>query len=720
MKAPSWPRNPLRASRLWVRLALGFGTLVALMLVVVALAIVQFRALAQQAERLTQRDLQRMLLVQEIHQHAQGHGNAMARLLSASREERETIYPVLDAEYAAIERLLEQLATRLADADSSHLLDAVAQRGRAYREVFALVGEAIESDEAAQARAQFGDAGRRALKALTDAADKLLAHEQQALRDRQARTQAEMRRSEWLLAALAGVALLMSALFLWRTTTSVARPLGRVEAAAHRIAEGNYDTTVEVRSHDELGRVAMAINAMSAAVAAREAQIERLAFSDPLTGMHNRTKLRQLFHGESTGSLAVILMDVARLRMVNEVLGFDTGDALLARVAERLQQLTAAHEGPAAQPASAHSLVLARLAGGVFAVLWAGQERAAVERLRERIDAALATPVLIDGHEVDVQLVYGLAQRDTGAGTGGGIDFDDLLRSAEAALGQAKQNKVLWTWHVPVDHSVRARQLSLLSDLNAAVAAGELEMWLQPKQCLRNGRMLGMEALVRWRHAVRGYVSPAEFIPFIERAGHIGVVTQAMVGAALARLASWRQKHPDLSIAVNVSALDIQDMGFVHKVQQLAQRHGAPLERLRLEITESSVMDDADRVLPVLHALRGIGVQLSIDDFGTGYSSLAYLQRLPVDELKIDRSFVANADRSGEAQSLLRTIIELGHSLKMCVTAEGIERPEERALLAQLGCDMAQGYLISRPLDPQGAERFVAGLEPAKQVAVPA
>ena len=277
----------------------------------------------------------------------------------------------------------------------------------------------------------------------------------------------------------------------------------------------------------------------------------------------------------------------------------------------------------------------------------------------------------------------------------------------ELSLGEAKRQKLRWVWHAAVDDESRARQLSLLSDLRRAARDGQLEMWFQPKQCLRSRRILGMEGLVRWRHPQRGFVSPAEFIAFAERTGHIGIVTTAMLEAGLGKLAALASSHPELSLAVNVSALDVRDAEFASRVEQIAARHHAPLSRLRLEITESSVMEDADRVLPVLHALRARGIQLSIDDFGTGYSSLAYLQRLPVSELKIDRSFVAGADRSAEASALLQTIVELGHSLKMIVTAEGVERTEEQDLLIELGCDQAQGYLISRPLAPDAARQYI-------------
>jgi EAL domain-containing protein (putative c-di-GMP-specific phosphodiesterase class I) len=328
-----------------------------------------------------------------------------------------------------------------------------------------------------------------------------------------------------------------------------------------------------------------------------------------------------------------------------------------------------------------------------------------MEREMERVDHALSQPLECDGQVVDAQLVYGLAE-----GQGAQARFGDLLQQAELAVDEAKRRKHAWAWHVPVDAQARAGQLSLLSSLRGAAVSGELEMWLQPKQCLRTGAVLGMEALVRWRHPQRGFVSPAEFIPFAERTGHIGVVTRAMLDAALRQLADWQQDHPAIRIAVNVSAHDVQDATFANRVAQLARMHNAPLQCLRLEITESSLMDDADGAMPVLVALRDMGIQLSIDDFGTGYSSLAYLKKLPVDELKIDRSFVAGADRDPDAQALLRTIIELGHSLNMQITAEGIEREQEYALLKSLGCDQAQGYLIARPMGLNDARAYVAAL----------
>lgn len=689
----SWTRSP----RLWVRLAASFLALQVLMVLVVVLAVLQFRALEADGEKVLHEDVHRMLQVQEISQHAQGHGGAMARLLTAPRPEREKIYAIVDAEYATMDRALTELSQHLSDPETSlRIAELMARRSR-YREIFLEVVEAIEFDDLQGARATFNASGQPALNLFLVASNELMASEQAAMEKRRRATQDQIRHAEWLLAALATFAVMLSVLLAYRTTASIAIPLERLEAAALRIGKGEYKGKIDVRTGDEIGEVALAMNAMARAIETRESEIERLAYFDRLSDLPNRAMLRRLARDINSSALSVMLLDVARLRAVNEVMGFETGDALLLKISERLRVAVSAEK------ANNIDVVPAQLAGGVFAVMCVNLDSAAIERLRDRIDAAVSAPVSLDGHEVDVYLVFGLAAAPDEVD----IAIDDLLRRAELAIGECKRTRQPWAWHIAVNDTARARQLSLLSNLRSAAAAGELEMWLQPKECLRTGCTLGMEGLVRWRHPVRGYVSPAEFIPFAERTGHIGVVTQAMMDCALSTLSRWQTQRPELSIAINVSALDIRDMSFPQRLQQSAQRHHAPLARLRLEITESSLMEDTDRVLPVLQAVRDLGVQLSIDDFGTGYSSLAYLHRLPVDELKIDRSFVAGADRHPEARTLLKTIVDLGHSLNMSVTAEGVERQAELQLLLDLGCDVAQGYLISRPMDAAAAERYL-------------
>ncbi|MDP3422526.1 MAG: EAL domain-containing protein [Burkholderiaceae bacterium] len=220
---------------------------------------------------------------------------------------------------------------------------------------------------------------------------------------------------------------------------------------------------------------------------------------------------------------------------------------------------------------------------------------------------------------------------------------------------------------------------------------------------------IGAEALVRWQHPVRGFVSPAEFVPFAEQTGHITLVTQWMLQQAIQTLAGWSATHPGLSIAVNVSTRDLQDPGFASRVQQMVEASGIQPNRLRLEITESGLMEDARQSMALLHALSDIGLPLSIDDFGTGYSSLAYLQQMPVSELKIDRSFIDRLDTSPGTQRLVHAMVEMGHGLGLVVTAEGVETDAEKATITALGVDVMQGYLGSRPLHGQALQTWLDG-----------
>ena len=223
-------------------------------------------------------------------------------------------------------------------------------------------------------------------------------------------------------------------------------------------------------------------------------------------------------------------------------------------------------------------------------------------------------------------------------------------------------------------------------------------MWLQPKFSLQTAAPVGAEALVRWQHPTRGFVSPAEFVPFAEQTGAITLVTDWMLDKAMQTLQQWQQRQPQLSISVNVSTRDLQDSTFCQRVRERMTHYGIAPHRLRLEIVESGLMQDAYTSIALLHCLRDAGVELSIDDFGTGYSSLAYLQQLPVSELKIDRSFVTDIDSKPGSLQLVKTMIEMGHGMGLLVTAEGIETQAERDTLKALNCDVMQGYFGSRPL----------------------
>jgi diguanylate cyclase (GGDEF)-like protein len=697
------PRDLQSQPGLSARLALGFGSLLALLTAVVVLAAWHLRAVQSQAERVARDEVPRMLAVQEIVQHAQGHGEAMARLLTSPRSARESIYPALDAESAAIDRLLATLAPQLDDPQAKTLVLALDEARHRYRAVFAEVGTWIEAGDPAGAAKLFANEGEAALRALTTRARALLRHQQAAMEASQVATAQRIELAEVQLAALAALALVAASALAWRIGRSVARPMRELEAAAHRLAAGDYAARADIRAGREIQRVSRALNDMASAIETRNAEIERIAYQDSLTALPNPARLAQWAAAAGPAHRFAIVLDVARLSTVNDVLGHQAGDRLLSDIAQRLQRALTGPQGDAVA-------WLARLPGGVFAVVGEGAGRDRAEGLWASLMALVAHPASCEGHLVDVRFSGGLALCEPGDDAAG--ELRALLRHAEEALSQAKQQRLAWLWYERVDPQARRRQLGLLGSLQAAAACGELEMWLQPKQRLAGPQADagdGFEALVRWRHPQRGYVSPAEFVPFAERAGMVQLITNSMIDQALATLALWKAAGAHCSIAVNVSTADLLDEGFAQRVIAQADAHGAPLAQLRLEITESRLMQDAGRALAVMQALRAAGVQWSIDDFGTGYSSLSYLQRLPVSELKIDRSFVDRADESADRRALLQTIIQMGHGLHMQVTAEGVERVEELALLKQLGCDRAQGYLIARPM-PLAAAASWAGL----------
>jgi len=705
---------------LGLRLGLGFVLVLVPLLFVVLLAGARLREMQQVSADLVTHGMPRLLAMQELVEHAQGHGAAMAALLTAPRSEREHLYPALDAESAAMDRLMAALAAppsappvTSSTTSPGAVLAEVDEARHRYRAVFAEVGERLEAGDASSAAALFTASGRPSLEALMQKARTLRAQEQQLLAARQAEMAERIAQAEWQLAVLSLAALGLAGLLAWRSTTGITRPMRRLADMARRLAAGDYTARTDLRATREIERVATALNGMADAVAARDAEVGRIAFVDATTGLPNRAAIRRHLGAQADGRSAVIVLDLARLGAVNDVMGYESGNRLLRAAADHLLQVADGAQRGSDSGHDGEHWRLGCLGGGVFVLAGRGVDTEAVQTKAETLTRACTLMLGPDTGGVDLQFVAGLALAAPLDTTGSAADADRLLRDAEQAVGVAKASHRTWSWHRADDPAQRQRQLNLLGGLRRAAAEGELQMWLQPKwPCVPKAhgasQIEGFEAMVRWRHPQWGWVSPAEFVPFAERAGHVGLITDAMLSMALAQLAVWRPTHPAWHIAVNVSTADLLDPGFDQRVRRIATQAGAPLHRLRLEITESRLMQDADRVLEVMCRMREAGVRWSIDDFGTGYSSLAYLQRLPVDELKIDRSFVTEVDLDDTRARLLRTIVDLARSLQLKVTAEGVERPEELSLLADAGCDCVQGYLLGRPMPAADAATFTA------------
>ena len=393
---------------------------------------------------------------------------------------------------------------------------------------------------------------------------------------------------------------------------------------------------------------------------------------------------------------AVLLLDLDRFKEVNDTLGHPVGDQLLRQVAARLR---------AELPSEA---LVARLGGDEFAVLLphcgsADEAFAMAQQARY----ALSRPFEVAGTCLEVGASVGLSllPRD-------GQDPSSVLQHADVAMYAAKRSESGVSLYHADDHQSGLHRLALARELRHAIEAGELVLHYQPTTSLRTSTVLGFEALVRWQHPDRGLVMPDEFVPIAEQTGVIGPLTRAVLSAALLQCRQWRRTHPEAGVSVNLSARGLLDPELPQAVAALLAESDVPAEQLTLEITESSVMTDFDTALGALRQLHALGVRLSVDDFGTGYSSLAYLQRLPVHEVKIDKSFVMPMSVSPQAAAIVRAIVDLAHNLGLSVVAEGVEDELSRRSLTTMGCDIMQGYLLSRPL---GADQLGDWLDAQSQ-----
>ncbi len=432
---------------------------------------------------------------------------------------------------------------------------------------------------------------------------------------------------------------------------------------------------------------------------------------DGLTGLPNRALFRLRAHkavalaaaaGPVPGNVAVMLLDLDHFKEVNDTLGHHVGDGLLRMVAERVT---------AAVPAS---VTVARLGGDEFAVLVASAaDVAAVIRMAERVAARLREPVMADGVRLGVQASIGIAfSGDHDATT------DTLLQRADIALYRAKTNRGEIQVYRPEIDQHTVQRLSLLGDLHSAVDNHEFEMVYQPQVDTGTGHVVAVEALMRWNHPNHGLVSPDMFIPLAENTGLIRAMSRSAIEAALTTLGALRAQDHDLSMAVNVSARLLSDLEMPHWIAQLLIAAQVPSASLTIEVTESSITADPTRAMKVLADLREIGVRLSIDDFGTGYSSLSYLRRLKPDELKVDRSFVTQMLTDENSGVIVRSTIDLGHSLGLSLVAEGVEDEATFVALADLGCDRVQGYHVARPMSAAALQPWLE-LAPQQDWSVP-
>ncbi|AHG88456.1 diguanylate cyclase [Gemmatirosa kalamazoonensis] len=483
--------------------------------------------------------------------------------------------------------------------------------------------------------------------------------------------------------------------------------IGALHTGVERLGAGDLAHRVDVTTCEELATVGRSLNTMAQRLRQARQELERrnqelahLAFRDPLTNLANRTLFREHVeralagrHGHAD-EMSILFIDLDDFKSINDTLGHHSGDRLLVDVATRLLEATRGSD------------TVARLGGDEFAILLHRvRERAEAISVAERVLWALRAPFELDGRTLHVSASIGVVFHHDGQST------EELLRNADVAMYRAKaEGKGQHAVFAPEMHAALLDRVELAAELRDALQREALSVVYQPIVDLVDRRVAGFEALVRWPHSRRGPVSPTLFIPLAEEVGAIVPLGRWVIGRACHEAARWQRERNGrgpVGVSINVSGLQLADPAFVRDVRTALDESGLDPGILTLEITETVIMRDSVSTLARLRELKSLGVRVAIDDFGTGYSSLAYLQRFPVDVLKIDKAFVDQIADGGNDAALARTIVPLGDMLQLHTVAEGIERADQHAELLAAGCRLGQGYFFSHPLDADAAGEFL-------------
>lgn len=499
---------------------------------------------------------------------------------------------------------------------------------------------------------------------------------------------------KWLLVSLTlfGIALVVA--MSWRVARTVTGPLQKLDDATRLISEGRV-IDLAVETDDEIGRLAASFTTMVAAIDERERRILHVGLHDGLTNLPNRKlfveqlddALRRLTSGQR---LMVVYVDLDDFKVVNDTLGHPSGDALLRDLARHLRD-------------DLPDACIARLGGDEFAIMLNDiAPEANLAALAERVRACFQRAIRIEGQLVDCSASLGIA-----VAPGDGSDGTTLMKNADLALYRAKsEGKATYHFFEPEldEQARRRRQMEL--DLRVALRDGHFKLHYQPLYSLAEDSLKGFEALIRWDHPIEGLISPAAFIPLAEETGLILPIGEWVIREACREAAGWPS---NLSVAVNVSPKQFGVQGLAQTILQALATSGLEPHRLEIEITESIFIANIEKTLSTLHGLRNLGVRIALDDFGTGYSSLSYLRSFPFDKVKIDRSFVEDLGKGGNAHAVIRAITTLAEALGMETLAEGVEAQEQLDVLREEGCGHIQGFLFSRPVPASDVSSIIGG-----------
>lgn len=515
-----------------------------------------------------------------------------------------------------------------------------------------------------------------------------------------------------LLPAAAVVIALSGLFFYLRVFGVILKPIEMLIQATRKISRGEYRPDIEITGEDELGELADAFRVMGRQLEDSSWQIAQLAYFDPLTELPNRTTLRTTLSSmieevsRNGKQLAVLFIDLDDFKKVNDRLGHAAGDELLVQVGKRLQRRLRSSDvlADSSQEAGLEQ-VISRRGGDEFnAILNNVHDAREAALVAERLIVDINEPLMIDGSVVTVGASVGVALFPDD-----GEDADTLLRHADMAMYEAKglgKNKY-YLFTESINAQVHER-LEMEQSIAGGLQRNEFEVHYQPKVDLKTLKITGFEALIRWHSPTKGLISPADFIPLAEESQLIHDIGHWMMAETLHQIHEWRDSLPKgIRIAINISARQMAQENFAEHLISLAEQFDVPLTRLEVELTETSILIDEVLVRQHLYALRTAGVKISLDDFGTGYSSLTFLRSLPIDTVKIDRSFVQRLQDHEESRAIVLSVLELCHKLSLQTVAEGVEEQEQFEILLQHGCDEGQGYLLARPMPADNVMHFL-------------
>ncbi len=492
-----------------------------------------------------------------------------------------------------------------------------------------------------------------------------------------------LRQNLWQLMIVEGLTIFLALFVAYKLSGKVSKPVRKLVRQAQYIARGNYDSSVDITEKNELGQLAKEFNLMQQAVLVREQKINHQLRYNSLTNLPNRYSmletLEALCSGDSPGC-TLIHLDIRRTKTVNDTLGYDTGNLMIKEVGKRLSELN-------------KEKMIFHLGADEFAAILLTNDPIQAKTWCNNVETFLDPPLSGEGVMLHLQVHAGIASAPMDAN-----NAQLLLQKADTALSHSKRAmKAFLPYEAKMDADA-GRTLSLVNDLKIAIESDQLQLFYQPKLDIKAGVVRDLEALIRWHHPEQGMIPPDAFIGIAEQTGQIDALTRWVIREAARQYNKWAAEGLILTIAVNISAENLKNQNFTTELQEIWQEFSLPIDALALEITESAVVSDPVSAISMLCDIQDQGIKLSIDDYGTGYSSLAQLKQLPVNELKIDRSFVDKVYSDPDDQIIVRSTIRMAHDMGLSVVAEGIEDAETLVWLEEQGCDKAQGYFISRPV----------------------